>query len=294
MDVSLRLLRAFLAVAEERHVGRAAQRLFISQPALSQDVRRLERELGVTLFTRSRAGMTPTPAGEEFAAEVRRALEILDRAVAAARAEPPTLTLAYTPSIGNRLMPLLLPELERARPGLRVEERELDTGEVGPAVESGRFDLGLAHCPDPSPRLSRHVLADVPLVVALGAAHPLAREDAVDLRELSGLDLLIWPREVAPAYFDRLLEICRAAGLDPALRTGPRRALTRAYVLASGTAFALLPGGAAHLAVPGVVFLPPRAPGATVTLELLTRRSDPRPEVAAAVTTLRQASRALL
>lgn len=291
MEASLRLLRAFLVVAEEEHVGRAARRLFISQPALSQDIRRLEREVGADLFVRGSRGMTLTPAGRDFAGAVRRALNTVDLAVTMARrtaaGDRPLVSLAYTPSLGNHLLPLLLPELERDCPEVAIEEREVDTGEAAAGVEAGLYDLALAHCPDPSPRLTARPLGDEPLVVTIAADHPIARRGGpVALRELAGLDLLLWPREVAPAYFDRILAVCGGGGLEAPVRPGPRRALTRSYVLAQEPAFALLPRGAAALQVPGVEFLPVRDLEATVSLVLLRRRDDARAEVGAVAAAL--------
>jgi LysR family transcriptional regulator, benzoate and cis,cis-muconate-responsive activator of ben and cat genes len=275
MDVSLRLLRAFLVVAEECNIGRAARRLYISQPALSQDVRRLEREVGVDLFVRGNQGVTLTSAGRAFAEATRQATETIDRAVALARDTAARVSLAYTPSLGNRLLPALLPALERRCPGIRIDEREVDTGEAGPAVEAGRVDLALAHCPDPSPGLVSSPLVDEPLVAALSSSFAAP----VSLADLTGLDLLIWPRSTAPCYYDRILEVCHAAGLHPEIRTGPRRALTRSYLLAQG-AFALLPEGAATVRIPEVAFVPITEPGASVQLALLSRRDNPRREVA--------------
>ncbi|REF00432.1 LysR family transcriptional regulator [Thermomonospora umbrina] len=300
MDLSLRLLRAFLVVAEEEHVGRAARRLFVSQPALSQDVRRLERQVGVALFDRGPRGMTLTPAGAAFADAARGALLALDRAADDARraggaGNRPRVSLAYTPSLGNDLLPRLLPELERRRPHIEISEREVDTGEAAPAVEAGRSDLALAHCPDPSPRLRATPLADEPLVAAVAADHPLARRDGpAALDELAGLDLLLWPRRTAPAYHDRILEICRAAGLTVTVRPGPRRALTRSYLLAGRDVFALLPRGAAALPVPGLALLPLRDPDAVVPLVLLGRHDEDRPETAEIADALRETVAALL
>lgn len=299
MDLSLRLLRAFLAVAEEGAVGRAAKRLFVSQPALSQDIRRLERLVGVELFVRDSRGMTLTAAGQVFAEGVRQAVTILDRTATMARrtaaGHRPGVTLAYTPSVGNHLLPLLLPELERRVPDVEIDERQVDTGEAGPAVESGRCDLALAHCPEPSPLLHATVLVHEPLVAAVAADHPLARDAgrAVALSELAGLDLLLWPRDVAPAYHDRILEVCREAGLAAEVRTGPRRALTRSYLLAQADAFALLPTGAAALRIPDVAFLPIQDREATVDLVLLCPRDEIRPEAQAVATAVSDLARRL-
>jgi DNA-binding transcriptional LysR family regulator len=295
MDVSLRLLRAFLVVAEEEHVGRAAQRLHISQPSLSQDVRRLEREAGVELFSRSRRGVELTPAGRIFAEEVRQGLDLIERGAEQARrtaaAARSRVSLAYTPSLGNRLLPQLLPELERLCPDLEVEERELDTGEVGPAVVSGRFDLGLAHCPAEAPGLRQIPLGEDPLVVVLGSRHPLAlRGEPVELAALAGLDLLLWPRELAPDYHDHLLRLCGY----PSVRTGPRRALTRSYLFAEEGVFALLPAGASAQNVPGVTFLPLAGQSATAPLVLLRRADGVPPEVERVQALLEQVVPALL
>ncbi len=289
MEASPRLLRAFLVVVEEGNLSRAAARLFVSQPALSQDIRRLERLAGAELFTRGSRGMEPTPAGLVLADGVRQALGILDRAAEQARrtahGRRPSVTLAYTPSVGNHLIPRLLPELERHCPQVEIDEREVDTGEAGPAVESARSDLALAHCPDDSALLEAAVLADEPLVAALAEDHGPPRP--VALRELGGLELLLWPREVAPAYHDRILEVCRKGGLAVTVRTGPRRALTRSYLLTQGGAFALLPSGAAALRVPGVRFLPITDAAATVPLTLLSPRHGARPEAAAVIAAVR-------
>jgi len=291
MDVSLRLLRAFLVVVEEGNMSRAARRLFVSQPALSQDIRRLERAVGTELFVRGSRGMTPTPAGRHFADGVRQAINILDRTAAQAARTAlglrPAVTIAYTPSVGNDLLPRILPELERRCPDVEIDERQVDTGEARPAVESGRHDLALAHCPDPSTLLRAVHLADERLVVAIASTHELVRRGSpVALRALAGVDLLLWPREVAPAYHDRILSVCRSGGLPVTVRTGPRRALTRSYVLAEENAFALLPRGAAGLQVPGIAFLELTDPEATIELVLLAPRHGARAEVEAVATVL--------
>jgi DNA-binding transcriptional LysR family regulator len=286
MNVSLRLLRAFLVVAGEGNVGRAAAKMFVSQPALSQDIRRLERTVGTELFERGAYGVRLTPAGEELSRDVEAALTLLDRGVerarAAARSERRTVVLSFSPSIGHCLIPALLPVLEEKLPSVIVDEREVDTGDVVPGVLAGRFDLGLVHCAPADPRLHATSLGDDPLCVALSALQPLARSGApVSLRALDGMSILLWPREVAAGYYDHLMEVCAAAGLHPAVVPGPRRTLIRSYVLTEGDVFCLLPSAVAGLNVAGVSFLPLRDPTATVPLTLVRRADDERPEVLA-------------
>jgi DNA-binding transcriptional LysR family regulator len=284
VNASLRLLRAFVAVGNEGNVGRAAARLFVSQPSLSQDIRRLERAVGTDLFIRGPHGVRLTPAGEILHREVDAALTMLNRGVeracAAARDERRRVVLAFSPSIGHRLIPALLPALEDRWPTVTVDEREVDTGDVTPGILAGRFDLGLAHCAPDDPELTITALGDDPLCVAVASDHPVAtRSEPVRLAELAGLSLLLWPRHTAPEYYDHILGVCLAAGLHPDVVPGPRRTLIRSYVLAAGDVFCLLPEATSGLNVAGVSFLPLADDTATVPLVLIRRADDPRPEV---------------
>ncbi len=283
ISVSLRLLRSFVAVSEECHVGRAAARLFVSQPSLSQDIRRLEREVGVQLFVRGARGMVLTPAGEELVRSVAAGLALVDRGVDAARRiaalDRHPMVLAFTPSVGNKLMPRLLPVIEERLAKVAIDEREVDTGEVGPGVRAGRYDAGLAHCPTAEQGLMFDLLVEEPLVVALAAHHPLASASEIHLAQLAEMALLIWPRETAPDYYDHLLWICEQAGIRPRLVRGPRRAMVRSYLLSDGTTFSLLPRSTATLRTPGLAFVPVADREVCVPLVFVRRAGDERTEL---------------
>jgi DNA-binding transcriptional LysR family regulator len=298
LEVSLRLLRIFAAVAREGNVGRAAKRLYVSQPSLSQDVRRLEKLVGVSLFARTSRGMELTASGEALMAGVSSALLSIDRAVAEAAAVGGAVermvTIAFSPSVGNRLMPTLLPVLDRLAPDIAVNEREVDTGEVGPGVRDGHYDLGFAHCPARDPELIGSLLAHERMCVALAADHHLATPHGVRLADLEGLDLVLWPRETAPEYYDHLLETCHKAGLEPGIVPGPRRAVIRSYLLAPGTTFCLLPASITHLHVPGVTFVQIIDRHASVPLVALRRADDKRRDVLAVEKVARDWSDTLL
>jgi len=286
MNCSLRLLRVFVAVSREGNLGRAATTLYVSQPSLSQDIRRLERELGTQLFVRGPHGVSLTPAGEEFRRDIEDALALLDRAVeraqTASRAKKPRIVLGFSPSIGQGLMPTLLPFLERQLPGIVVDEREADTGAVASGVRSGSFDLGLLHCHGAEESLAAVTLRSEPLCVALAADHPLSRRGrSIQLKELGDLSLMIWPREVAPDYYDTLIAICNQAGLSPQVVPGPRRAIIRSYTVSCGKVFCLLPLATSQMQVPGVAFIPIADPRATVALDLVRREREDREEVTA-------------
>lgn len=285
MSVSLRLLRVFLVVSREGNVGRAAAALYVSQPSLSQDIRRLERELGTQLFVRGPQGVSLTPAGTAFRRDVEDALRLIDRAVeearAVGRARQTRLVLGFTPSIGHRLLPSLLPILESRVPAVALDEREVDTGGIGSGVRSGSFDLGLAHCVDAEDGLESRTIRREPLSVALAASHPLSRRRLpVRLSELEGLPMMLWARELAPCYHDTLVRICEQAGLQPEILPGPRRAMIRSYAVSEGKVFCLLPRSTSTLSIPGVAFLDVADPDALVPLDLVRRASDDRAEVA--------------
>jgi DNA-binding transcriptional LysR family regulator len=286
MNVSLRLLRVFLAVSREGNVGRAASALHVSQPSLSQDIRRLEREIGTPLFLRGPQGVSLTAAGEAFRRDVEDALALLDRAVEraqmAGRTKQRRIVLGFSPSIGHQLMPSLLPLLERRLPDIAVDEREVDTGAVAPGVRSGAFDVGLAHCQGAEAGLTSVTVRDEPLCVALAADHPLSRrQQPLRLAELDELALMVWPREIAPDYYDRLVAICQEGGLLPKVVHGPRRAIIRSYAVSGGDVFCLLPLSTSGLQVPGVSFVPVADPHATVALVLVRREREEREEVRA-------------
>ncbi len=296
-NLSLRLLRAFVAVSKEGHVGRAAASLFVSQPSLSQDIRRLEREAGVVLFDRGPKGLTLTAAGEELLRGVEAGLILIDggvaRAQAAAAGVRRQLTIGYSPSVGNKLMPALLPILERQLDAWEIDDREVDTGEVGPGVLAGRFDAGLAHCPAPDPGLEITHLVDESLCVALSAGHPLAARTGLRLDELGGSSLLIWPRETAPEYYDVIMNLCFAAGLRPGRVKETRRAMVRSYLLDDQRTFSLLPASIEMLSIPGVRFVALESP-ITVPLVYLRRSGDERSELAAVESLSRHTGRRVL
>ena len=284
MNVSLRLLRLFLAVSKEGNLGRAAAKLYVSEPSLSQGIRRLERELGAQLFVRGPHGVELTEPGAAFQRDVADAVALIDEATRRARLDGRqrrrTVVLGFSPSIGQQLLPALLPVLERRLRDIAVDEREVDTGEVARGVRSGAFDLGLLHCQGAGAGLSAVILCRERLCVALASDHPLSTRDRpVHLGELGGLSLMLWPREIAPEYYDTLIGICHRAGLSPGITPGPRRAMVRSYVLSSGNVFCLLPVSNARLQVPGVRFIPV-ADDATVALSLVKREGEDRTEVA--------------
>ncbi|RLK23325.1 DNA-binding transcriptional LysR family regulator [Micromonospora sp. M71_S20] len=225
MDL-LRHLRHFVVVADELHFGRAAELLGMAQPPLSQSVQRLERELAVELFDRSRRQVRLTAAGQLLLGEAEELLagegrlrnlmrQVRDGVSGVLRAGVPPETPAVT-------LRELLDRLAGRAPGLDVDLHELTSGEQERMLGEGRLDVGLLHHPVTDDGLRLGAAVDVPLGVLLPRASALARAREVELAALAGLDLVTAPRATAPGWHDHLLEVCRRHGFTPG-RVRPAR-----------------------------------------------------------------------
>jgi DNA-binding transcriptional LysR family regulator len=258
MAIELRLLRYFTAVAEERHVGHAAARLFISQPALSQQIRGLEEQVGVPLFTRHARGVTLTEAGELLLAESRELLASADRLDEAveelARGDALGLRIGVPPGAPPGLLPELLASMRAEHPDAPVEVRELTTPEQLEALAAGRLDLGLVREPVEDTRLSRRTLLVEPLGASLPATHPLAGRETLTLRELAGDLFVCFPRPWAPALHDVLVTALHDQGIEARFQDSEQLSTTVSKVAAGEgitlSAHAWLDG------VPGIVWRP--------------------------------------
>ena len=212
-------MRYVVAVAREHSFSRAAETLLVAQQAVSQQVKLVEKALGVELFDRSNRGVAITPAGEVFVQEARRTLNAADRvaprAQAAARGEAGTLRIAYTLATVYETLPALLDALSAEQPELRLRPREVFGVDVDGLVHDERFDLALAPRIALGSGLDHRAVRREDFVVAVAEDHPLAGREQVGLSELAGEVLQVWPREMSPGYYDAVLAACRSAGFEP-------------------------------------------------------------------------------
>ncbi|RSM57434.1 LysR family transcriptional regulator [Amycolatopsis sp. WAC 01376] len=234
--MELRRLRYLCAVAEEGHLTRAAERLGIRASSLSQQIIALERELDATLFVRTQAGMTPTAAALALLPHAHRMLEEADLGARAVRdtVDRP-LRIGVTPGAPPSVLPALYSK------GAEIDDvsatRQLEL------LRRGALDAGLLALPEDVDGLRVVVVSERPLGVLVSDAHPLARSEDVGWEDLTGLDLLLYERKLAPGYHDALLADCAAAGWRPAqVRAGPpRRSLFVAELRHGGDVVALRP-----------------------------------------------------
>jgi DNA-binding transcriptional LysR family regulator len=221
----LRLIRYFVAVAEEGNVTRAAERLHMAQPPLSAAVRQLEQQLGVALLDRSSRQVRLTAAGEQLLEQGRELLAHADTVVrdvqAVERSPSGLLRGGLSPAARFGLAPDLLERWSTAAPGVMLHTSEDTTGALLHDVRHGRLDLAVVFCPPDVSGLESMRLRDEPAVVHVRTDHPLASRTHVALDELAGETLLVAGGKDSPGYTAAVVAACRAAGFEPRTRPDP-------------------------------------------------------------------------
>ncbi len=262
--MELRLVRAFLAVADEQHFGRAARRLHVAQPALSQQVKTLEQQLGVQLFDRTTRRVDLTAAGLRFLDHARRIVSVTDHAaldmerVATGRAG--RVSAGFIGTATYDLLPRLARAVREDLPDVDLRLRgELLSPRLLEGLDALEFDL-VVHRPIAGPPggIETFPLRTERFVAALPVGHPLAAEPSLDLARLAGEPFVIHPRGVS-AMHEWELAACPDAGFTPTALTGVAETATLATFVAAGLGVALVPEPVRSLALDGVVYVSLRA-----------------------------------
>ncbi|MBV6272263.1 LysR family transcriptional regulator [Alcaligenaceae bacterium CGII-47] len=275
--MKLRQLRYFVALAEELHFGRAAQRLSITQPPLSTNIQKLEEDLGVQLVDRTRKRVTLTQAGAGFLQEARRVLIQADRAYEVARSladgRSGFLDVGITGSMLFRGVPNVVSNFIAQNPGVEILLREQSTIEQIDALKGGRLDLGFINFGFLPDGLVGEKLPEECFVCCLPDTHPLAHNQDVALHELSNDQFVMFVRELSPYNYDNILAVCARSGFYPKMRFAARQWLTVAAMVANGLGVALVPKSVSQSKLAGARFLPIRGP-MTVSTAWCVRRHD--------------------
>ncbi|MBP0628016.1 LysR family transcriptional regulator [Cupriavidus sp. AcVe19-1a] len=280
--MDLRQLRYFVTVAEELHFGRAAQRLSMTQPPLSQQIQALEEELGVPLFVRTRRSVALTPAGAQWLPEVRRVLAdaaaLPGLAQRLARGELGSLSLAFVSTADYGILPDLLRRFRARHPAVQLQLREATSDVQLEALLEGTIDAGLVirpQLPAMPHGLAYLPLVSEPLVLAVpdGWRPPggLAQDGTVSLRDAASEPLIIFPRRSAPAFYDIITGYYAREGLVPAIAQEAIQMQTIVSLVSAGMGVALVPASLCNLRRTGVSYLALRESGPQIETGLAWR-----------------------
>ena len=275
----LRLVRYWIAVAEERNITRAAERLHISQPALSAAIKQLEAQLGVALLDRSDRVLRVTPAGELLLEEGRTLLREAERVAEAVRSRDRSaigrLRIGLSPTARYGLGPDLLAACAERAPGVMLYPQEDPTGALARGVRAGRLDLAVLFCaPGALEGLVVEPFRSEPAVVHLRGDHPLAARASVGLEELEDETFLVAESADSGGFTARVLEMCRSRGFEPSVRPDPYPDIGL-HAVREGFGVVVYVRGAFPADVPGSAFVPV-APAVSFPFSLAWRDA-PRP-----------------
>lgn len=262
--MELRHLRYFVAVADEMHFTRAAIRLGIAQPPLTQQIKALERELGASLFARAGRGIALTAAGQAFLVDAKSILAHVEgaarKAKDAALGLEGTLEVGFTESASfHPLVTEAFKAFQARFLNVELKLREAPTTTLAAALEVGELDLAFVRPPYPRcGNVQFDFLAKEDMVAAVPADHPLAGEAALDLRALSGERFILYPRAIRPGLSDEIVQACRAADFEPiTVQEAPQLSST-INLVAAGMGISIVPEGLKKIRPQDVRFIPIR------------------------------------
>jgi DNA-binding transcriptional LysR family regulator len=247
-------LQAVLALDDERHFGRAAARLHVSQPALSKQVRRVEAKVGGPLFVRRYRDVRPTEAGRLLAARARQILAeagaALDESRRAARGEAGLVRVGFGITTVFDLLPDVLLRFRRACPDVAVRLRDMSTAAQLGALVRGDLDVGFVRLPVTEPGIAVRPVARHRLVAATPAATPWSRSRG--LCSMAAQPFVVCARASSPSYYDHVLSVCRAAGFAPRIVQETAELYTVLALVRAGIGVALVPAAVRGMRLPGV------------------------------------------
>ena len=256
--IELRHLRYFLAVAETLHFSKAARRLGMAQPPLSQQIKRLEQMLGHALFERTTRGVKLTAAGQLLARRARSTMEKVDEDLAQVRrlgrGEEGTLTVGFSGSVMFTELPAAIQSFRHQYPKVELRLRELVTSAQIVALLNGQIDLAFLRDGDPTEGIRITALLKEKYVAVLPEAHPLARRRTLSVKALEGEPFIMFARRMGPLAYDRTIACCERSGFRPNIVQDAPQWLTLVRLVAAGLGVSLAPACVARVAMPGAVY----------------------------------------
>lgn len=282
--MELRHLKYFIAVAEELHFGRAAARLYIAQPPLSQQIKQLEKEIGVVLFNRTKRTVELTEAGKVFQREAYAVLERLDKGIIkaqqAARGEAGWLSIGFVSSINYEILPNVLREFRRQCPDVDIFLQEMHNPEQNQSLLEKRIHIGFARMPSESRELISQVVAREPLIVALPASHELAAKSHLKLCDLVNEPFIIFSQSRPSPFYEFVVRLCAEAGFQPKVVQQVGEIQTALGLVAAEIGVTLVPASTINLHREGVIYKTLAAPEAVIEMMMQYRKDETSPVVA--------------
>lgn len=290
-------LECFVALAEELHFHRAADRCHISQPAMSQQIRKLEQELDVRLAHRTKRVVSLTNAGEVFLAEARKTIRQMELAAELARrtdrGQIGQLTVGVTAPALYVVLPEVVALFQRALPGVGLVVRELTTAEQEKSLMRGDIDIGIVHPPLEESALRTERIGRAAYQMAIPEGHRLAEREAVALADLDNEPVVIFPREIAPRIYDTVLALCRDAGFSLKIAMEAHPAQSIIALVACGVGLGFIAAENQRLNRAGVVYRPIVAPRPHLDVGVAYHSDGIAPAAQAFLQAAREAGRAM-
>jgi DNA-binding transcriptional LysR family regulator len=263
-NIELRHLRYFLAVAETLHFSKAAQRLGIAQPPLSQQIKRLEQLVGHRLFDRTTRGVKLTLAGQLLADRARSTVEKvhddLEQVRRLGRGEEGTLTVGFSGSVMFADLPAAIESYRRRYPKVELRLRELATYAQIPALLDGTLDLAFMRDGDPTEGIQMTTMFKEPYIAVLPEGHALARKRSLRVADLLDEPFILFARRMGPLAFDRTMACCERSGFRPNIVQEASQWPTHVRLVAAGLGVTLAPACVATVTIPGAVYRDVHAP----------------------------------
>ena len=279
--MELRHLRYFVAVAEELHFGRAAQRLGMSQPPLSQQIKALEQDLGTRLFERTRHKVALTSPGQALLTEAYRLLEQADRMRSVVREVHAglvsRLNIGCLPSVFYDVLPPILDRLHSQHPEIGLSLQDIETQSGLPQLLDEQIDVAFMRVQKVDRPLKARRIMDEQFIAVVPTKHPLARRKTIALADLADEPLVVYARSMAPSASDRIVEACTQAGFTPNLAYHGATIQSQIGFVACGLGIALVPNIVRHWRIPRVVYRPLERPISAIAVSLVwnaRRRSE--------------------
>jgi DNA-binding transcriptional LysR family regulator len=281
--IELRHLHYFIAVAEELHFSRAAERLHISQPPLSQQIQSLEAELGVKLFERTKRQVHLTEAGNVFLDRSYRVLAQLEQAIAViqqiGRGEVGRLAIGFVDSAMYTLLPEILRSFREQFPAVELRLHELTTAQQIQALYDKQIDVGIVRSAISEPGLSGSCFLPESLVLALPENHPLSAQTQVSLSTLADESFILFPAKLGPVFYEQMMTLCQQAGFRPKVAQEAVQMQTIVGLVAAGLGIAIVPASMQNFHRSGVIYRPLQEQIPQTGLYLTWRQHDASPVI---------------